>query len=53
LWYAGPSRAWPSEGGRPLDIPGVDVPAFQLPPELADADTIGVIYDETRRAQLL
>ena len=25
----------------------MDVPAFQLPPELADADTIGVIYDET------
>jgi len=24
----------------------VDVPAFQLPPELADADTVGVIYDE-------
>jgi hypothetical protein len=31
---------------RPPDIPGVDVPAFELPPELADADTIGVIYDE-------
>ena len=31
---------------RPPNIPGVDVPAFQLPPELADADTIGVIYDE-------
>ena len=30
----------------PPDIPGVDVPAFELPPELADADTIGVIYDE-------
>ena len=26
--------------------PGVDVPAFELPAELADADTIGVIYDE-------
>ena len=25
----------------------MDAPAFQLPPELADADTIGVIYDET------
>ena len=32
---------------RPPNIPGVDVPAFQLPPELADADTIGIIYDET------
>jgi len=31
----------------PPNIPGVDVPAFQLPPELADADTVGVIYDET------
>jgi hypothetical protein len=29
------------------NIPGVDVPAFELPPELADAETIGVIYDET------
>jgi hypothetical protein len=24
----------------------VDVPAFELPPELADAETVGVIYDE-------
>jgi hypothetical protein len=32
---------------RPPNIPGVDVPAFRLPPELADAGTIGVIYDET------
>ena len=31
---------------RPPDIPGVDVPAFQFPPEFADAETIGVIYDE-------
>jgi len=31
---------------RPPNIPRVDVPAFELPPELADADTIGVIYDE-------
>ena len=31
---------------RPPNIPGVDVPAFELPPELADAETIGVIYDE-------
>jgi hypothetical protein len=32
---------------RPPSITGVDVPAFELPPELADADTVGVIYDET------
>jgi hypothetical protein len=32
---------------RPPNIPGVDVPAFELPPEPADADTIGIIYDET------
>ena len=32
---------------RPRNLPGVDVPAFEFPPELADADTIGVIYDET------
>jgi hypothetical protein len=31
---------------RPPNIPGVDVPAFELPPELADAETVGVIYDE-------
>jgi hypothetical protein len=31
---------------RPQNLPGVDVPAFELPPELADADTTGIIYDE-------
>jgi hypothetical protein len=32
---------------RPRHLPGVDVSAFELPPELTDADTIGMIYDET------
>lgn len=32
---------------RPRNLPGVDMPAFELPPGLADADTIGVIFDET------
>jgi hypothetical protein len=32
---------------RPPAIPGMGVPAFQFPPELADAAMIGVIYDET------
>jgi hypothetical protein len=32
---------------RPPNLPGVDVPAFEFPAELADADTIGMIYDET------
>ena len=32
---------------RPQNLPGVDAPAFELPPELADADTTGIIYDET------
>jgi hypothetical protein len=32
---------------RPRNLPGLDVPAFELPPDLADADTIGIIYDET------
>lgn len=32
---------------RPPNVPGVDIPAFELPAELADADTIGIIYDET------
>ncbi|MCC9309379.1 hypothetical protein LN042_20225 [Kitasatospora sp. RB6PN24] len=27
-------------------LPGLDFPAFELPRELADSDTIGVIYDE-------
>ncbi len=31
----------------PPGAPGVDVPAFELPRELAGAGTIGVIYDET------
>ncbi|GAA2105403.1 hypothetical protein GCM10009759_42440 [Kitasatospora saccharophila] len=37
---AHPDRA---RDGRP---PGPDLPAFELPPDLADADTVGVIYDE-------
>ena len=32
---------------RPRNVPGMDVPAFDLPAELADAATIGIIYDET------
>jgi len=32
---------------RPQNLRGVDAPAFELPPELADADTTGIIYDET------
>ena len=32
---------------RPQNLPGVDVPAFEFPPELANADTTGIIYDET------
>ena len=31
---------------RRRKLPGVDVPAFELPDQLADADTIGIIYDE-------
>ena len=31
---------------RPQNVPGVDVPAFELPAELANAGTIGIIYDE-------
>ena len=27
-------------------LPGLDLPFFELPPDLADSDTIGVIYDE-------
>jgi hypothetical protein len=32
---------------RPRNLPGLDVPAFEFPPGLADADTVGIIYDET------
>jgi len=32
---------------RLLNLPGVDVPAFELPPELTDAETVGIIYDDT------
>jgi len=32
---------------RPRHVVSVDVPALEFPPELADADTIGVIYDDT------
>jgi hypothetical protein len=30
---------------RPPNLPGLDVPAFDFPPDLADADTVGVIFD--------
>jgi hypothetical protein len=32
---------------RERDVPGLAVPLFKLPEELADRDTIGIIYDET------
>jgi hypothetical protein len=32
---------------RARNVPGMDFPAFDLPAELADAGTIGIIYDET------
>jgi hypothetical protein len=32
---------------RPPNLPGLDVPAFEFPPGLRDADTVGIIYDET------
>ena len=28
-------------------LPGLDVPVFEFPPGLAEADTVGIIYDET------
>jgi hypothetical protein len=31
---------------RPRNLPGVDVPVFEFPPGLADADTVGVIFDD-------
>jgi len=31
---------------RPRNVPGVDIDAFELPAEIADSGTIGVIYDE-------
>jgi len=32
---------------RLRNLPGMDAPAFEFPPELADAGTIGMIYAET------
>ncbi len=32
---------------RHQNVPGLDTPLFKLPEELADRDTIGIIYDET------
>ncbi|MFD6423866.1 hypothetical protein [Streptomyces sp. NPDC060198] len=40
---AAPARPSPARRGRPS---GPDLPLFELPQELAEADTIGVIYDE-------
>jgi hypothetical protein len=31
---------------RPRSLPGVDVPAVAFPPDLAEADTVGVIFDD-------
>ena len=31
---------------KPRNVPDADLPAFEFPADLADADTIGVIYDE-------
>jgi hypothetical protein len=32
---------------RPPDLPGLDVPVFEWPPDLREAGTVGIIYDET------
>jgi hypothetical protein len=32
---------------RPPNLPGLDVPAFAFPPDLRDAGTVGIIYDQT------
>ena len=32
---------------RPPNLPGLDVPAFEFPPDLADADSVGMIFDFT------
>ncbi len=32
---------------RPRNVPGLDTPFFTFPEELADFDTVGVIFDET------
>ena len=34
------ARRWPP------NLPGLDVPAFEFPPGLADADTVGIIFDD-------
>jgi len=32
---------------RPRKVPGLDTPLFEFPEELADFDTVGIIFDET------
>jgi hypothetical protein len=32
---------------RPRNLPGLDVPAFELPPGLTGVDTVGIVFDET------
>jgi hypothetical protein len=32
---------------RPPNLPGLDAPVIDFPPGLADADSVGIIYDET------
>jgi hypothetical protein len=32
---------------RPPNLPGLDVPAFEFPPDLREAGTVGIIFDET------
>ena len=32
---------------RPPNLPGLDVPAFEFPPDLREAGSVGIIYDET------
>jgi hypothetical protein len=34
-------------GRRPTDLPGLDTPAVEFPPDLREAGTVGIIYDET------
>ena len=31
---------------RPPNLPGVDVPVFEFPPDLRDAGTVGIIFDD-------
>jgi hypothetical protein len=46
-WQEAAMARTPAARRSRRNLPGVNRPAFEFPAELADADTVGMIYDET------